>query len=255
MSMGPGPWSLPSGQDDFVRWLSRWPLGLRSPLLGSLAVSCRVRAHRLMVCACPLAPAPRRLAVAPRCVCPQARLSRVFRCCLDFVACSFAAAYRAAARAHACLLTTPRLRVRLRLAPRSTNASGLAVVAFLASPAGSTPAVPSARACISPTTSSAPPCSCVSTPEGSTFLARMSASPQPHAHGCGAQLCASSVMRHTPALLPRVGKLPTPSPTAPPSSARRRCPRCAVPPSSERGDLSFCRARAVVQTVQQLMAT
>ena len=37
---------------------------------------------------------------------------------------------------------------------------------------------------------------------------------------------------------PIVGRLPTPSPTAPPSSARRRCSRCTAPPSSEGGDLT-----------------
>jgi len=60
-----------------------------------------------------------------------------------------------------------RLRARPRLAP---NASGLAVAALSAWP--STLAVSSPRAGTAPTTNNAPPCSCASTPEGSTLLAR-----------------------------------------------------------------------------------
>ena len=93
------------------------------PRLGSLAVSCHVRAHRLVVtprvCACPLAPAPRacaRPAVAPRCVCP--RLSTASR----FRACPFTAAHQAAARAHARLAPprapTPRAWRRWLFQPR-----------------------------------------------------------------------------------------------------------------------------------------
>jgi len=51
---------------------------------------------------------------------------------------------------------------------QGANASGLAAQAVPASPVDPTPAVPSARADAAPTTGSAPPPSCVLTPEGST---------------------------------------------------------------------------------------
>jgi len=43
---------------------------------------------------------------------------------------------------------------------QGTNALGLAVLAVSASPAGLTPAVPSARAGAAPATGNAPPCLC-----------------------------------------------------------------------------------------------
>jgi len=52
---------------------------------------------------------------------------------------------------------------------QGTNASGLAVLAVSASPAGLTPAVPSARAGAAPATGNAPPCLCTSMHEGLTF--------------------------------------------------------------------------------------
>src|SRR5260221_701982 len=53
------------------------------------------------------------------------------------------------------------------------------------------------------------------------------------------RLAVHSSSSTTASSTPIVGRLSTPSPTAPPSSAERRCPRRTAPPSSEGGNLTF----------------
>jgi len=115
------------------------------PCLGSFAVSCHVRAHRLVVtpqvCACPLAPTPR------ACAYPCSAFALACRRCLGFVL-ALSRQHLRRRLVHMLGLPSPGNISTSRSAmpcAQGTNASGLAAVAFSASPAGSTPAVPSAR--------------------------------------------------------------------------------------------------------------
>src|SRR6266581_2187668 len=169
----PGAWSLPSGQDDFVPR----QLGLQLPSFGQPCgvVPCSRSPFGGNTSGLRLCSRAGTSSMPSPCGSTSVRslspVDGVSISCLPFCGST------SGGGSCTCLpspgnISTSRLAT---LCAQGTNASGLAAVAFSASPAGSTPTVPSARACASPTISSAPPRLCVSTPEGSTFLAPMSA--------------------------------------------------------------------------------